>query len=117
MTKEEILEGNKLIATFLDNKIEKIKGSLDYILLNDGYSKHEHFKDTFWTKTIKYHYSWNWLIPLINKIYENDWYYKWKDTSGQFEKEVFINTKFIEVTWQQVIEFIKWYNEQRRDSK
>lgn len=63
---------------------------------------------------MKYHSSWDWLIPVINKIYESDEYYKWKETSGQFEKEVFINTKFIKETWKQIVEFINWYNNEKK---
>ena len=103
MSEQEIIEGNKLIAEFIGLE----KNDFGY-WINKDYLFNSQLK--LFDFELKFHSSWDWLIPCINKIYESDWYYKWKDTSGQFEKEIFINTKFIEVTWEQVVEFIKWYN-------
>lgn len=121
MAQEEILEGNKLIAEFMGGIYSENAKAWGF---GDARIEHKElvvrgklYKNLVWAKKfekdLKYHSSWDWLIPVINKIYESDWYYKWKDTSGQFEKEVFINTKFIETTWEQVVEFIKWYNENK----
>ena len=106
MSEQEIIEGNKLIAEFMhykengmfiwNNPPELISNNSVYI----GYTEH----------SAKYHSSWDWLMPCIDKIYDDDLYSKYKETSGQFEKEIFINTKFIIETWLQVVEFIKWYN-------
>ena len=103
MCEEEINEGNKLIAEFIGLEKNDFGHWINKDYLFNSQLKLLDFE-------LKFHSSWDWLIPCINKIYESDWYYKWKDTSGQFEKEIFINTKFIEVTWEQVVEFIKWYN-------
>ena len=100
---QDIIISNKLIAEFIGLE----KNDFGY-WINKDYLFNSQLK--LLDFELKFHSSWDWLIPCINKIYESDWYYKWKDTSGQFEKEIFINTKFIEVTWEQVVEFIKWYN-------
>ena len=85
MTPEEIIEGNKLIAEFL--KIEEAK----------------------------FHSSWDWLIPVVEKITSMDIYIKYKDYScGQFnDGGIYINTKSIENTFSDVVEFIKWYNKNK----
>lgn len=117
MKESEIIEGNKLIAEFMGGKYDK---NTSFPIHPDDIWLPVHGIVNFKTielgkgKALKYHSSWDWLMPIINKIYESDWYYKWKDTSGQFEKEVFINTKFIDETWKQVVEFIKWWNEQTK---
>lgn len=122
-------EGNKLIAEFMGAIVSKqtlFENDKDIeTLVIDVYSRPPFFNNDLYNTygwmsyenldKMLYHSSWDWLMPVINKIYESDWYYKWKDTSGQFEKEVFINTKFIETTWEQVVEFIKWYNENRKN--
>jgi len=64
---------------------------------------------------MKFHSSWDWLMPVVDKIYSSNEYVKYKDTmSGIFNEEpVRINSKYISVTHKAVVEFIKWYNEQK----
>ena len=59
---------------------------------------------------LKFHASWDWLMPVINKIHSLDEFYKYKDNSGQFERDEIVNTKYIEVTHSNVCQFIEWYN-------
>ena len=61
-------------------------------------------------KTLQYHKSWDWLIPVINKIYSSDEYIKYKDSLNQFNDGIFINTKYIDSTYSDVVDYIKWYN-------
>ena len=63
-------------------------------------------------KTLEYHSSWDWLIPVINKIQKEDNYPKYvEDTSSIFDEGgVYINTSFINVTFKNVIDYIKWNN-------
>ena len=134
MTDEEIAKNNGIIAEFMGYIYSK-KVLLDlsdcgglyewytiYSQVPIEIEDENYLKDEWWKNNrnkfrinLEYSYDWNELMPCINKIYESPWYYKWKDTSGQFEKEIFINTKFIETTWEQVVEFIKWYNTQKND--
>jgi len=90
MTQKEILEGNRLIAEFVGNT------------------------STLWTKrwfvsdysVMKYHSSWDWLIPCIGKI-----------SNECEEPEELDNLKYallsndIKTAWFEVVEFIKWYND------
>jgi hypothetical protein len=62
MNKEEIIEANKLIAVFMGGKI-KIHNisNLEYFAnLSHGMS--------FIPPKLKYHESWDWLMPVIEKI-------------------------------------------------
>ncbi len=65
MKEKEIIEGNKLIVSFLDNKVKQIEGTLNQIFL---LGTNTEFVDTFWSETIKYHSSWDWLMPVVEKI-------------------------------------------------
>jgi hypothetical protein len=66
---------------------------------------------------LKFDSSWDWLMPVIDKIYSSDEYILYKrEESGQFDVEVHINTKYIINTWKDVIEFIKWYNKNKKDN-
>lgn len=68
---------------------------------------------TFDLHGLKYHSSWDWLIPVIDRITSMNEYYKYIDAvSGQFETKIEINTRFIERTHEDVIDFITWYNKQ-----
>ena len=120
---EFILEGNKLIAEFMypDNQystyyieehtfIECIYGNYDY-------------HDTFTIDEMKYHSSWDWLMPIVEKIEEVNvvasfqieqptiyiWASSENSTFEDIEIEIFNKTK-IEAVHQAVVEFIKWYN-------
>jgi len=54
MTKDKILNGNILIAKFM-NDIDSINSKIS-------------FKKNCSIEDLKYHSSWNWLIPVIAKI-------------------------------------------------
>ena len=59
---------------------------------------------------LKYHKSWDWLMPVIDKILSSEEYFEYKKTLNIYTSGVFVNTKFIEVSFNSVVEFIKWYN-------
>lgn len=126
MTQEEIIEGNKLIAVFIGLK-EK------------GFGRNMHFVDKngkiiAMSYLLQYHTSWDWLMPVVEKIESlgleildecNLWYFQIN------KQEVFINmsgilnngnkfelNKYIEsetkkeAIYKAVVEFIKWFNQQ-----
>jgi hypothetical protein len=66
MTKEEIIEGNKLIAEFMypEAKKEYEMGEID---ISDGiYKKMCLVMNDF--NHMSYHTSWDWLMPVVEKI-------------------------------------------------
>ena len=127
------LENNKLIAEFMGFKkaiVRNTKGiSYDYDLPNNF----ELIKETETTiesewceilleqdycmiEDLKFHSDWNWLIQVVDKIYEMDLYY---DRYIDYNSSMISNGKInlgtrINRVYEQVVEFIKWYNEQNK---
>ena len=84
-------EGNKLIAEFMGEEIGHDKMVLRPFP-EDAPNNAER-----WTMT-KYHSSWDWLMPVVEKIGD--------------ENLLSLN---IETVWSNVIEHIGWYNVQKQD--
>lgn len=66
---------------------------------------------------LRYHESWDWLIPVIDKITSDKAYPKYVDYSSSMIEQggVYINTKYINDTYNNVIDFIDWYNKQQKE--
>ena len=100
-----IRNSNKLIALFMGNElvVEDYYG-INIIKFTNG--------KLLDIAELKYHISWDWLIPVINKIYDLSEYYIYKYETQTFYSEggIEINTKYIEETYKDVIEFIEWFN-------
>lgn len=109
MLEQEILEGNKLIAEFMTGKSKKSKVFFDLnCCAND----------------LKYHSSWDWLMPVVEKIELDNSavvinnnecmivHYGKPDESIEkdFSKTFTSGNTKIETTWIAVVEFIKFYN-------
>lgn len=94
MNQQEIIEGNKLIAEFIGWQYNS-KGFWEQTIFD-------------FHKELKFHKSWDWLMPVVEKILYNTpnsekWaIYKISDYVGSID---------IKSTYKTVIEFIKWYNE------
>ena len=118
MKNAEILEGNKLIAKFMG-------------LREIGFGENRHFIDAgnriiAMYYNLKYHTSWDWLMPVVEKI-ENDDLYRVIIFRGSCDIELIesnsVDSNFETIeksgmnknisTWLAVLEFIKWYNENK----
>ncbi len=97
MKDKEIIEGNKLIAEFMEVKI-----GVDTYMYRPGVT------DLLREDHLSYHSSWGWLMPVAKKIQKLE--------IEEFKrKKPVMNALFdiqIETLWDYTIEFIKWYNEQ-----
>jgi len=122
MTQEEINTSNKLIAEFM---------GLAYCTRYNytGWYKNAEFNHRVCDfDRLKYHSSWDWLIPVVEKIeslgFSSEIY-----CVGRFEhrtqffsggvcpfKSVLFKTK-IESTYNALVEFINWYNTQNNDTR
>ena len=140
MKEKEIIEGNKLIAEFMGSSFKTYKkghirkDSVTVCYFDDGMSP---FSGGVSIENLKYHASWDWLMPVVEKIaniptlYEHGLFKYMVDVelnpitgikiedmykrNFDFEEEegfVFEEYKFsfIENIWLACIEFIKWYN-------
>lgn len=130
MTKENIIEGNKLFAEFLNDEKFGLIGKTDF---HDG----NNYVDTFNLPSgtpykfneLKFHKDWNWLMQVVEKIESI------KDKKTDIKFDVVINVKVccvggvfeyiyqataetkIEATWIACLEFVKWYNKQNNGSQ
>jgi hypothetical protein len=123
---ENIVENNKLIAEFL------VKNEGGLVKLGENiFSTIDEFEipdDYLTLKDLKYHKDWNWLMGVVEKIEIQS-----KELFGEYE-DVIINgcgcgiatkndmisiaaTSKIEAVYIACIEFIKWYNEQKKNNE
>lgn len=126
LKEQEIIEGNKLVAEFMNFPAVMDQGELMWA-------------DWDGMKPVLYHESWSWLMPIVEKIEaiydEHDGYYGvyihsnvciiqgtklhlyLKDSSYGAVYLSDTNTVFPtkrESTWYQIVQFIKWYNSQTK---
>ena len=85
------MKDNKLIAEFMD-------------LRSTGMSIYKESE-------YKYHTSWAWLMPVVEKI--DDYLFRNKGKVGYFDD--CLNSNDIEVRYQAVVEFIEWHSQQQKD--
>jgi hypothetical protein len=113
MMQKEIIEGNKLIAEFMD--------SIDSSFKWDGY---KFTNDVSWIIS-EYHFSWDWLMPVIEKIetikieeYNINFSIMGKAAcwtpSHWCGLKTYLADSKIEAVYIAVIEFIKWYNSNKK---
>lgn len=95
------LEGNKLIAVFSGLKDPMYNGIwLDSIKFR-----------AFYTEELEFHTSWDWLMPVVEKIERLDTL----DRSREFNRAIdrLISLPIytdISTVYKAVLEFIQWYN-------
>ena len=136
MTQEEILEGNKLIAEFMEGKPEqwypenKDTGSsgIHYYFSKDKSPTNEKYIGEY---ALKYHSSLDWLMPVVEKVcstvikgnppFNTDEFVRVEIVPNGYVKisnlrdtpilkNVSVECSLIKTTWLAVVEFIKWYN-------
>lgn len=124
MLKQEIIEGNKLIAEFMDISVYQppmVENPNFYWKKLKEYYPHERIHEYKLSEIDEpeiidgypnYHSSWDLLMPVIDKIWSMNEYPSFVDhTSSMFNSGgIYIHIKLIENTWNDVVEFIKWYN-------
>ena len=126
MTQQEIIEGNKLIAEFMGLNIGHDGKKLDPgVFTVNGYITT--------TTMLKYHSSWDCLMPVVEKIastvikgrppFNSDQFVRVElNVNGYVKIEnlrdtpiftnVSIEGSLINATYKAVIQFIRWYNNQ-----
>lgn len=119
MDKEEIIEGNKLITEFMGVKS----------VINSENKKVYWFENPekgFLESQLKYDSSWDWLIPVVEKIeslnystainykFGIDLSYQIVICQGDYFEFIQQAKEKITAVYKGVIEFIKWYNTQSK---
>ncbi|MBK7377315.1 MAG: hypothetical protein IPJ02_17720 [Chitinophagaceae bacterium] len=114
MNKEQVIEGNKLIAEFdgytfePDSKLNNIKG----VFRKEG-------KLSMLENELKYHSSWDWLMPVVEKIAFTDGPFRLVfgncNTYTQFAgHEKIVASSPLLSTWLSVVSYIQQYNQQSK---
>jgi hypothetical protein len=133
MINKQIIKDNIIIAKFMGWNIlpfEK-RYALDgwYYGINSKGKRYNGLcaisKNNCWlaiAAKVKYHSSWDWLMPVVEKIesldYKVDIFYKYAQVSTMDEdficRSFAINHSKIQEVWEMVVKFIKWYNKQNK---
>lgn len=116
MTNKEIIEGNKLIAEFMG--LEKREATAVV---------YERYKWTdnhlYPVQVLQFDKSWDWLMPVVEKINDIECCVLDINSRDTFIRYIRPNLMYqvllertnaqskIENSWQAIVDFIKWYNE------
>lgn len=103
---KSIIETNKLIAKFEGHQI-------NFGFKRDGIL---FFGEHISIDKLKYHKSWDWLMPVVKKISEFKDIQKYKESEGwlaYYSLETGLFEVDIERVYKTVVEFINWYNENK----
>lgn len=128
MTQQEILEGNKLIVQFMcvknvrEYQTKRNPNIIDLVIAEDEDGYIDYVEGINY---ILYHSDWNQLMPVVEKIESLGTGYVMMennkceivitlDNQGKkhFSNRFIQNTK-LESVYEGVVEFIKWYNENK----
>lgn len=115
MDKQEIIEGNSLIAVFMG--FTRKQGALPHFSVPKGEDlKYKAF--TLDINKMPYHESWDWLKPVVGKIGNISInYYQENNLPAYEECGKLLSTHIvvsIETVYEKVIQWIKWYNSQKQ---
>lgn len=111
-TVNNIVENNKLIAEFMSAKVTgeylgSKGGYKDTVLLD--FTKADTPSDLKFISDcdLKYNTSWDWLMPVVEKINSDIHYNESKEYRHLMSLKITTNIK---VLYKAIVEFIKWYN-------
>ena len=128
MTKKQVFEGNKLITQFMGYRLAKCNNGLAWsspfkLVIEDVFNIHGRLFKEDVSDYLKFHSSWNWLMRAVEKvdsILPDDAYIHieynrcWLDVpEGGLSIDCMGNSR-LEATFSAVIEFIHWYNRNKK---
>ena len=126
MSEEEIIKNNELIAKFMGGRYET---NLPFAYTKSGWTgtPANSIDQIVQSHTFRYNSSWNWIMPVIEKIEEN--YYteiigtntkndnsyvmNIFDYNGKFILDPHSHSSKLELIFITVVDFIKWYNQNK----
>jgi hypothetical protein len=108
MTNQEVIENNKLIAEFMNLPLVPCNIGTENGIVTEGYlTPHIGVPSTL--DGMQYKYKWDWIMPVVQKI---------SQIEGVYDIEEFLlirdelATATIELVYQEVVNFIKYWNDQ-----
>ena len=104
-------ENNKIIANFMGYTLnENNEYPIEYITVQGHW-------DTCSIQDLNYHKSWDWLMPVVEKIFKD--FYKLNPCPIylKINIEKALNEVNIEAVYNACVEFIKWYNQNLEKEK
>ena len=117
------MKDNELIARFMEVPSKEQGNFTEYIFPDmDGpedvdYSKWYYHNGRRWESTLsyddselKYHSSWDWLMPVVRKCSSLNWEMFTKDKEVLENRSALFYNNDIVGVYEMVVEFIKWYN-------
>jgi len=129
MTQEEILESNKIIAEFLGYS-EGYPHKIDQYGYEQTVEGYKINGVDIATDDLKYHYSWDWLMPVAEKISKLGEVYYFSilpnastdimlktitiDDAFIFNFHVEESQSTLDCVYKTVVSFIKWYNQNEK---
>lgn len=142
MNKEQTIENNKLIAGFMGQEPKMVdlhEFTDEEPLMNEEWSRPEWFNDELYhlygwydirhAQSMRYHKDWNWLMPVVEKMWsitgrrslfhitvaeaEYDKYGTCITPEFTLFSENYRIDSPLEQIYGLVVDFIKWYNEQK----
>ena len=93
------MNDNKLIAEFMWLPLVPCSIGTEHGVVTEGY-KHPKVDVPVIPSGMQYHTSWDWLMPVVDKIYQLD------------SNADFFGSINLEATYKEVVEFIKQHNEE-----
>ena len=110
-------ENNRLIAEFMgfqtqtDAVDDRVLAYYIGDVINADNSENENEENVFHPDDMKFHTSWDWLMPVVSKITNQEKYI------GLMHRENIMDTVpygMIDDTYSYVVGFIEWYNKQNK---
>lgn len=107
------VEGNKIIARFMGATKSTVDADSRYLRFTEPQAGTGTY--AFYPQDLKYHTSWDWLMPVVEKIL-NTPPIKGSVLRGVFLWENIVSALelvSIEKVWEAVTQFTEWYNIQK----
>lgn len=127
----KVIEGNELIAEFMGAKLIPKTLNEHCTIIQCSFDGDSPAYDGISLSNLLYHSSWDWLMPVLEKIETLKWFDKQKFEITFLRKRknnkctcliystqvhfVVDSDSKIEAVWLTVIEFIKWYNKDEKE--
>lgn len=115
MSEKEIIEGNKLIAEFMDMEVHSVDEEEGELWVITDLHRNGAFEER---TNACFHFSWDWLMPVWKKVIEvigvfcipnNNHYKLWIEKADEIKNSI-VNEVDVKKAATQIARLIQWYN-------